>query len=240
MHEMLTEDRQYITAVRKLLSPAREHIPISAPALPDKPPSDHVSTGDQQCVEAASAPSSLTREHVPSSQSSPLRILTPPDKFHATLLCWIKNMNKLSSLIDRLHELALSAPAEHRSQLLKEVAALRATSKKQQEHFMEFLQLSEDYANRYLLDISAEIEQQSFFLEKLEGRLETAKKLREEVVDLKMLYESGTVAAMQDLRTKGKAAPCRSKRQNIDYDFSTSAPASRGPCPFQRGGFRAS
>ena len=94
---------------------------------------------------------------------------------------------------------------------------------------MEFLQLSEEYANRYLLDISAEIEQQSSFLDKLEGRLETAKKLREEVVDLQTLYVSGTVAAMQDLRAKGKAASCRSQMQNIDFDFSTSAAVSRGP-----------
>jgi hypothetical protein len=122
-------------------------------------------------------------------------------------------MKKLSSLIDGLEDLASSAPAEHRSQLSEQIMTLRATSKKQQEHFMEFLQLSEEYADRYLFDISAGIEQQSSFLDKLEGRLETAKKLREEVVDLKMLYESGTVAAMQDLRTKGKAASCRSQRQ---------------------------
>ena len=232
MHELLTDDQQHITTVGTSLSPTREHIPISAPALQDKPTSDQMyelSTEDQQYLKATSAPSSFTREHVPTSQLSPLRILTSPDKLHATLLCWIKNMNKLSSLIDRLHELASSAPAEHRSQLSDQVAALRATSEKQQEHYMEFLQLSEEYANRYLLDISAEIEQQSSFLDKLEGRLETAKKLREEVVDLQTLYVSGTVAAMQDLRAKGKAASCRSQRQNIDFDFSTSAAVSRGP-----------
>jgi hypothetical protein len=147
-----------------------------------------------------------TQEYVPTSQISLLRILTLPDKLHLTLSCWIKNMSKLSSLIDRLQELVSSAPAEHRSQLLTEVVALRATSKKQKEHFMEFLQLSEEFANRYLLDIFAEIKQQSSFLEKLEGRLEGAKTLRAEAGDLKKLYESKTVAAMQDLRATSKAA----------------------------------
>ena len=146
-------------------------------------------------------------------------------------------MNKLSSLIDRLQELASSAPVEHRSQLLRQALALRATSKKQQEHFMEFLQLSEEYANRYLLDISAEIEQQSSFLDKLKERLEAAEKLRGDAVDLKKLYESGTVTTMENLRATGKAASCRLQKQNIEtLIFSTFAAASRGPCPVQRGG----
>ena len=147
------------------------------------------------------------------SQSSPSRILIPPDKLHPILSCWIKNMDKLSGLINGLEELASSAPAEHQSQLLIQVMALRAKSKKQQEHFIEFLQLSEEYANKYLLDISAEIEQQSFFLEKLEGRVETAKKLREEAVDLQRFYESETVATTENLRATGKASSCSLLRQ---------------------------
>jgi hypothetical protein len=118
-------------------------------------------------------------------------------------------MKKLSSLIDRLQDLASSAPAEHQSQLLRQVVAFRATSKGQKERFMGFLQLSEEYANKYLLDISAEIQQQSSFLDKLEGRLEAARKLRGEAVELKKFYESGTVAIMQDLRATGKAASPR-------------------------------
>jgi hypothetical protein len=164
------------------------------------------STDDQQCVNATSTRSSSTQEHVPTSQSSPSRIRTPPDKMHPTLSCWINNMKKLSSLIDRLQDLASSAPAEHQSQLLRQVVAFRATSKGQKERFMGFLQLSEEYANKYLLDISAEIQQQSSFLDKLEGRLEAARKLRGEAVELKTFYESGTVAIMQDLRATGKAA----------------------------------
>jgi hypothetical protein len=118
--------------------------------------------------------------------------------------------------------------------------ALRAKSKKQQEDFMEFLQLGEEYAHRYLLDISTEIEQQSSLLEKLERRLEAAKKLREEAVDLQTFYESETVATMGNLRATGKASSCRLLRQNIDFNFSTFAAASRGPRPVQRGGFSAS
>jgi hypothetical protein len=120
-------------------------------------------------------------------------------------------MKKLSSLIDRLQELASSAPTEHQSQLLRQIKALRATSKKQQEQFVDFLQLSEEYANEYLLDIDAYIQQQSSFLAKLERRLESAKKLRGEAAELQMLYESGTVATMKNLRATGKAPPVVSR-----------------------------
>jgi hypothetical protein len=132
--------------------------------------------------------------------------LTRPDKLHPTLSYWIKNINKKSSLVVLLQELASSAPADHRSHLLRQVVALRTTSKKQREHCLEFLTLSEECANRYLLDISAEIQRQRSFLDKLEGRLEAAGKLRGEAVDLKLLYESGTVATMKELRATGKEA----------------------------------
>ncbi len=72
---------------------------------------------------------------------------------------------------------------------------------------MELLQLSEGNVNRYLLNIDTEIQQQSEFLDKLEGRLEAAKKLRGEAIELQRLYESGT-AAMRDLRATGKTASC--------------------------------
>ena len=129
-------------------------------------------------------------------------------------------MKKLSSLVDRLQELASSVPTEHQSQLLKQVKALRATSRKQQEQFMDFLQLSEEYANEYLLDIDAYIQQQSSFLAKLERRLEVAKKLRGEAAELQMLYESGTVATMKNLRATGKPTYSRLQRQNTDKLFS--------------------
>jgi hypothetical protein len=121
---------------------------------------------------------------------------------------------------------------------LRQVAALRLTFKKQQERCAELLQLSEDYANKYLLDISAEIQQQSSFLDKLEARLEAAKKLRGEAVDLQMLYESGTVVTMENFRATGKPVFCRLQKQKIlrRLIFSTFTAASRGPCPVQRGG----
>ena len=143
-------------------------------------------------------------------------------------------MKKLSSLIDRLQELASSAPTGHQSQLLRQVKALRATSKKQQEQFIDFLQLSEEYANEYLFDINAYLQQQSSFLAKLERRLEAAKKLRGEAAELQMLYESGTVATMKDLRATGKSTSCRLLGKTLRGFFSTSAAASRGRCPFQR------
>ena len=125
-----------------------------------------------------------------------------------TLSSWLKNMNKLSSLIDRLEELASSAPEEHRSQISRTVATLRTTFKKQQERCIEFLQLSEEYADKYLLDFSAEIRQQSSFLDMLEKRLDMAKTLRQQAVDLRRSYESGTVATMKDLRATGKIPCC--------------------------------
>jgi len=79
--------------------------------------------------------------------------------------------------------------------------------KKQQERCIEFLQLSEDYANKHLLDIDAEIRQQSTLLDNLEERLEAAKKLHGDAVDLRIFYESGTVASMNDLRETGISRP---------------------------------
>ena len=139
---------------------------------------------------------------------------TPPDKLNPSLSCWIKNMNKLSSLIDRLHELASAAPAEHRSQLLRQVVALRAMFKRQQGRFIEFLQLSEEFADKYLLDISVEVQQQNNVLNNLEERLEAAKKLHKEAIDLQVFYESGTVATMNDLCVSGKAVHCCFQSQN--------------------------
>ena len=144
-------------------------------------------------------PSHHTQIPRPSERAHP-----SPDKLHPTLSSWLKNINKLDSLINRLQELASSAPADHRSQLFNKVASLRETFKKQQERCIEFLRLSEDYANKYLLDIDAEIRQQKILLDNLEERLDAAKKLHRDAIDLQTLYESGTAASMNDLVT-GKA-----------------------------------
>ena len=165
----------------------------------------------------------------------PSHIRPPPNKLHPTLSSWLKNINKLDSLINRLQELAFSAPTDRRSQLFNKVVPLRATFKKQQERCIKFLQLSEDYANIYLLDIDAEIRQQSTLLDNLEELLEVANKLHGDAVDLQKLYESGTVASMNDLRAKGKALPrCLQRLQGYllrPSIFRYFAAASTGQCP---------
>ena len=140
---------------------------------------------------------------------SAFRCHRPPEKMDPRLSSWLKNMNKLSSLIDRLEQLASSAPAEHQSQLLSQVGRLRVTFKKQQERCIEFLQLTEEYADKYLLGISAEIQQQSSFLDLLEERLDMATTLRQQAVDLRKSYESGTVAPMKHVCATGKASSGR-------------------------------
>ena len=161
-----------------------------------------------ETVHEVSALPSPSQEHVFTPRPVPSRIVKPPDKLHPTLSCWLKNMSKLSSLIDRLQELTSSAPPEHRAQLSNQVETLRATFKKQQERCIGFLQLSEEYASKYLNHISSEIQQQSSFLEMLEKRLDMAKMLHRQAVDLRRSYESGTVANIKDVRATGKATSC--------------------------------
>jgi hypothetical protein len=81
---------------------------------------------------------------------------------------------------------------------------------------MELLQLCEGNANGFLLEIDTETQQQSEFLDR---RLEAAEKLRGEVAELQMLYESGTVATMKNLRATGKATSSRLQRQNTEKLF---------------------
>ena len=56
--------------------------------------------------------------------------------------------------------------------------------------------------------LKGDIVDQSTVLDNLEGRLEAAKKLHGESVELQILYESGTVATIKDLRRTGKQVPC--------------------------------
>ena len=127
-----------------------------------------------------------------------------PERLHPTLSSWLNNMDKLSGLIDRLEELACAAPSDYRPQLDKQVAALRKTYKSQRERCIQFLQLTGEYADRYLLDISAEIQQQSSFLEMLQRRLEMAETLYYQAIDLRKSYETGTVNVMKDACKTGK------------------------------------
>ena len=126
---------------------------------------------------------------------------------HPTLSSWLENMDKLSGLIDRLEELAPATPLDLRHQLYKQVASLRMGFKRQRRRYFEFLRLAEDYADRYLLDISTEIELQRDFLAKLEKRLDTAKTLYHQADDLRKSYESGTMDAMKIVRETGEATP---------------------------------
>lgn len=114
-------------------------------------------------------------------------------------------MDKLSHLIDRLEELASGSRLEHRRQLYEQVTSLRAAFERQQKHYFDFLRLTEEYASRYLLDISAEIERQSSFLDMLEKRLDMAKTLYSQAADLRKSYESETVDVMKSVRQRGEA-----------------------------------
>ena len=249
IHKLLIKDQQCITAVNtsESSSPTQEHISASLPAPANELLAADVqeSPGDnRQCISATKTPSSSTQEHVPTSRPSRSRILTPPENLRLVLpisrSCWIKDKNKLDGNIDYLEELASSASAEHRSQFLKQVATLRTMSKKQDEHLIELLQLSEECANRCLLYISAEIEQQSSLLDKLDRRLKAAEDLRGQAADLKTLYESKTVAIMHGLRATGKTTSCHLQKHNIEtVIFSTFAASSRGPSPVRWGGLGA-
>jgi len=128
-------------------------------------------------------------------------------------------MNKLSSLIDRLQELASSAPAEQQFQLSSQVVTLREIFKRQQERCTEFLQLTEEYASKYLLDISGEIQKQGAFLETLENRLNMAKMLRGQAVALRTSHESGTINTWKDVRETGKAVSCFCRNNSAEAYF---------------------
>ncbi len=125
---------------------------------------------------------------------------------HPTLSSWLNNMDKLSSLIDRLQELASATRLDRKRELYRQVAALRTAFETQQKRYFGFLRLTEEYANRYLLDISAEIEQQSSFLDMLANRLDMANTLYSQAINLRKSYESGTVDAMKSVRETGEAA----------------------------------
>jgi hypothetical protein len=124
---------------------------------------------------------------------------------HPTLSSWLKNMDKLSHLIDRLQELASATPEDLKCKLNRQVDSLRTAFKTQQRQYFEFLRLAEEYADRYLLDISTEIEMQRAFLEKLEKRLDMAKGLYHQADDLRKSYESGTMNIMKSVRETGEA-----------------------------------
>jgi len=132
---------------------------------------------------------------------------------HPTFLSWLKNLNALFTLINRLSELAAAAPQEYQLQLNRQVDALRAGFKKQQERCISFLQLVGEYADRLLSDIAEEILQQSSFLDALKRRLDRAKTLCNEVVQLRKSYEFGTLDYIKKIRRTVLSQPLH---QDID------------------------
>jgi hypothetical protein len=144
-----------------------------------------------------------------------------PDKLHPTLSSFLENMRKLDLLFNRLHNRVCWEMDP--SKILDKLAASNAMFKTQQGRFAEFVQLSEEYANKNLLDISAEIQQQATVRDNLEKRLEAAKRLHGDAIDLQTFYESGTVANMKDLRTgrqsRSHHLPCCPRSQILRLYF---------------------
>ena len=75
----------------------------------------------------------------------------------------------------------------------------------------DFKRKRHQLARPVVLDLKPEADldflQKQSIMDNLEERLEAAKKLHGEAADLKMFYESETVAAMEELRATGKAVP---------------------------------
>jgi hypothetical protein len=136
-------------------------------------------------------------------RDGPLASASHPGILHSTLSSWCRNMSRLSSLIDQLSELATNAPEEHQPQLRRQVTVLYREFTKQQRRHTKFLQLTREYADRFLSDISEEIHQQSSFLDTLEKRLAMARDLRNQAVDLRKSYKDGTLDCMRKVRRTG-------------------------------------
>jgi hypothetical protein len=120
---------------------------------------------------------------------------------------WAENMSKLSALIDDAEALIASESARcylHiKIEMDRQVSELRENLEKQRERFTALLRLTKDYADLVLLDVSEEIQQQSSLLDSLERRLDMAKTLREEVVQLRKSYDVGTLDPIRKLRCTG-------------------------------------
>ena len=192
-YEQITGDQSCVNPINTLSSPVEGYVTI---LRPDSPFVD-----DWQCVNATNVPAFPTQDHISPLSPTPFRVLAPPDKLHSTLTSLLRNTKKLSHLLDRVQKLASSAPAEQQS---RQMVTLRATFKEQQVRFIEFLRLSEEFAGRYLRDIPTEIQRQTSYLAMLKKRSDTAKILLRQIVDLRRTYKSGTIAAMRDVRAKGK------------------------------------
>ncbi|KAI0261150.1 hypothetical protein BC834DRAFT_491052 [Gloeopeniophorella convolvens] len=112
---------------------------------------------------------------------------------------WLRNMTRLSGVIGLLEKLASSAPPDRQPGINRQVNVLWSSLKKQQERYIEFLQLSRDYANKFLLDMSSTIIGQEEFLDTLEKRLDMAKELHTQAVVLQDSYRSEIAGPVEDI-----------------------------------------
>ncbi|KAI0038580.1 hypothetical protein FA95DRAFT_1201524 [Auriscalpium vulgare] len=126
-----------------------------------------------------------------------------PEPLDPTLSAWLANMHRLAPLVERLHALALADPQQQQCALLQQVAVLRAMLKKQQARCIAFLQLAQEYADRYLRDISADIQAQHALLGVLERRLGAARELHTEVAALRRSFVEGTCGGLKDICALG-------------------------------------
>ncbi|KAI0043701.1 hypothetical protein FA95DRAFT_1609149 [Auriscalpium vulgare] len=124
---------------------------------------------------------------------------TSPEPLDPTLSAWLSNMQRLAALVERLHAVALAGPQQQQRALLQQVAVLRAMLKKQQARCIAFLQLAQEYADRYLRDISADIQAQHALLGVLERRLGAARELHAEVAALRRSFDDGTCGGLKDI-----------------------------------------
>jgi hypothetical protein len=101
---------------------------------------------------------------------------------------------KMETLIRKLNELETAASRGHQPQLGGQVKALRTAIKGQQDRCITFLQLTEEYSEKFLTDVEGEIQQQAKqkeFLDALNNLLDDARELRKTVHQLRKSYEVG-------------------------------------------------
>jgi len=112
-------------------------------------------------------------------------------------------MNTPFTLIDQLRQFAATAPQGHQPRLNRQAIASGEEFIKQWQRYAAFLKLTREYANRFLSDLSEEIQQQSSFLDALKRRLVMATALREQAVDLRKLYEDEPLDCIKKVRHTG-------------------------------------
>ncbi|KAI0049157.1 hypothetical protein FA95DRAFT_951366 [Auriscalpium vulgare] len=127
-------------------------------------------------------------------------------QLHSTLSAWVENMRRLSGMIDAFQDISLAAPVNQQPGLTQKVAEMRADLRMQRERHDAFLQLTREYADRYLEDIKDEVHSQRALLDMLEHRLDAAKQLRTDVVEMQRSFAKGAREGFQEV--KACARPC--------------------------------